>query len=68
MEISLRNRKAIVTVGADVIFRNAASKKNVCLIDPKKHLKANAEGAFKPLSFALKDRIRKFVHSSAGSA
>ena len=53
--------------GADTIFHNAASKKNVCLIDPKKDLKVNAEGAFNLLTYATKHNVRKFVHASTGS-
>jgi len=53
--------------GTDIIFNNAASKKNVCLIDPKKDLKVNAEGIFNLLEFSMKHKIRKFVHASTGS-
>jgi len=53
--------------GADTVFNNAASKKNVCLVDPKKDLKVNAEGIFNLLEFSLKHKVRKFVHASTGS-
>jgi nucleoside-diphosphate-sugar epimerase len=53
--------------GADTIFNNAASKKNVCLVDPKKDLKVNAEGILNLLEFSMKHKIRKFVHASTGS-
>ena len=53
--------------GVDTIFNNAASKKNVCLSNPKKDLKVNAEGIFNLLEFSLKHKIRKFVHASTGS-
>lgn len=53
--------------GADTIFHNAASKKNICLIDPKKDLKVNAEGTYNLLELVLKHKVRKFVHASTGS-
>jgi nucleoside-diphosphate-sugar epimerase len=53
--------------GADTIFHNAASKKNICLVNPKKDLKVNAEGTLNLLEFALKHKVRKFVHASTGS-
>ena len=53
--------------GVDTIFNNAASKKNVCLIDPKKDLKVNGEGIFNMLEFSLKHKVRKFVQASTGS-
>jgi nucleoside-diphosphate-sugar epimerase len=53
--------------GVDTVFNNAASKKNVCLIDPKKDLKVNAEGIFNLLEFAMKHKVRKFVQASTGS-
>ncbi len=53
--------------GADVIFNNAASKKNVCLLNPKKDLNVNGEGILNLLEFAKKHNVRKFVHASTGS-
>jgi len=53
--------------GVDTVFNNAASKKNVCLIDPKKDLRVNAEGIFNLLEFSMKHKVRKFVHASTGS-
>jgi nucleoside-diphosphate-sugar epimerase len=53
--------------GTDTVFSNAASKKNVCLIDPKKDLKVNGEGIFNLLQFSMKHQIRKFVQASTGS-
>lgn len=53
--------------GADTIFHNAASKKNVCLIDPQRDLAVNAGGALNLLEKAKKHSIRKFVHASTGS-
>lgn len=53
--------------GVDTVFHNAASKKNICLIDPKKDLAVNAEGTLNLLQFAMKHNVRKFVHASTGS-
>lgn len=53
--------------GVDTVFHNAASKKNICLIDPKKDLKVNAEGAYNLLELSHKHKVRKFVHASTGS-
>jgi nucleoside-diphosphate-sugar epimerase len=52
---------------ADTVFHNAASKKNVCLIDPARDLEVNAGGALNLLEHALKHQVRKFVHASTGS-
>jgi len=43
--------------GADVIFNNAASKKNVCLLNPKKDLNVNGEGILNLLEFAKKHNV-----------
>lgn len=56
-----------VVAGADVIFHNAASKKNVCLIDPQKDLRVNGGGTLNLLELAREHRVRKFVHASTGS-
>jgi len=53
--------------GVDTVFNNAASKKNVCLINPKKDLKVNGEGIFNMLEYALKHKVRKFIQASTGS-
>jgi nucleoside-diphosphate-sugar epimerase len=53
--------------GTDTVFHNAASKKNVCLIDPQRDLTVNAGGALNLLQLALKHGVRKFVHASTGS-
>ncbi len=51
----------------DTVFHNAASKKNICLLDPQKDLAVNAGGTLGLLQLALKHRVRKFVHASTGS-
>lgn len=53
--------------GVDTVFHNAASKKNICLIDPARDLEVNAGGALNLLEHALKHKVRKFVHASTGS-
>lgn len=53
--------------GVDTVFHNAASKKNVCLIDPHRDLEVNAGGALNLLQMAKKHGVRKFVQASTGS-
>ena len=53
--------------GCDTIFHNAASKKNICLIDPHRDLEVNSGGTLNLLEYAIKYKIRKFVHASTGS-
>lgn len=53
--------------GVDTVFHNAASKKNVCLIDPQRDLAVNAGGALNLLQIATHKGVRKFVHASTGS-
>lgn len=51
----------------DMVFHNAASKKNVCLIDPRRDLQVNGEGAFNIVELARDLGIKKIVHASTGS-
>lgn len=51
----------------DVVFHNAASKKNVCLIDPARDLEVNARSALNIMLLAKKYVIKKVVHASTGS-
>ncbi len=53
--------------GVDVIFHNAASKKNICLVNPRRDLEVNAKGTFNLLELAIKYKIKKFVQASTGS-
>jgi nucleoside-diphosphate-sugar epimerase len=53
--------------GAAVVFHNAASKKNVCLLNPQRDLDVNAGGTLNLLQYAMKHRVPKFVHASTGS-
>ncbi len=53
--------------GVDIIFHQAASKKTICLKDPRRDLDINAKGTFNLLELSVKYAIRKFVHASTGS-
>lgn len=52
---------------ADIIFNNAASKKNICLHDPQRDLDVNAGGTLNLLLLAKEHGVRKFIHASTGS-
>jgi len=51
----------------DVIFHNAASKKNICLKDPYRDLQVNGGGTLKMLLAAKKSGVKTFIHASTGS-
>ncbi|MEI6040051.1 MAG: SDR family NAD(P)-dependent oxidoreductase [Candidatus Berkelbacteria bacterium] len=53
--------------GVDVVFHEAASKKNICLKDPRRDLLVNGGGAFNLLELAVENKVKKFVHASTGS-
>lgn len=53
--------------GVDTVFHNAASKKNICLINPQRDLEVNAGGTLNLLQKAMQHGVRKFVHASTGS-
>ncbi len=53
--------------GVDIVFHQAASKKNVCLKDPRIDLRVNGEGAFNLLELSRDKGVKKFVHASTGS-
>jgi len=53
--------------GCDIVFHEAASKKNICLNDPRKDLKVNAQGTFNVLEAARDLGVKKIVHASTGS-
>ncbi len=53
--------------GVDIVFNQAASKMTVCLKDPRRDLKVNAEGTFNLLELSRDFGIKKFVHASTGS-
>jgi nucleoside-diphosphate-sugar epimerase len=49
------------------VFNNAASKKNICLLNPAKDLQVNAGGTLNLLELVKKHGVAKFVHASTGS-
>tara|TARA_R110002049_G_scaffold194948_1_gene364025 strand:- start:13475 stop:14464 length:990 start_codon:yes stop_codon:yes gene_type:complete len=53
--------------GADIVFNNAASKKNICLHNPQKDLDINAGGTLNLLELSMKHGVGKFIHASTGS-
>lgn len=53
--------------GVDVVFHQAASKKTICLNNPRLDLDINAKGTFNLLELAVKHKVKKFVHGSTGS-
>jgi UDP-glucose 4-epimerase len=53
--------------GVDIIFHEAASKKTICLNDPRRDLEINAKGTFNVLELARDFGVRKIVHASTGS-
>jgi UDP-glucose 4-epimerase len=53
--------------GVDIIFHEAASKKTICLKDPRRDLEINAKGTFNILELARDFGIKKVVHASTGS-
>jgi len=53
--------------GIDVVFHQAASKKTICLNDPRMDLRINAEGTFNILELSRDFGVKKVVHASTGS-
>lgn len=53
--------------GVEVVFHQAASKKTVCMADPRKDLDVNGKGTLTLLELAVKHKVKKFVHASTGS-
>ena len=53
--------------GVDIVFHQAASKKTICLNDPRRDLEINAKGTFNLLELSRDFGVRKFVHASTGS-
>jgi len=68
-QIDVCDKKGMSTVfnGVDIVFHNAASKKNVCLDNPKKDLDVNAGGTLNLLELSCNFGVGKFVHASTGS-
>ncbi len=53
--------------GVDIVFHEAASKKTICINNPRLDLEINAKGTFNLLELAVKHKVKKFVHASTGS-
>ncbi|GAA0182701.1 SDR family oxidoreductase [Clostridium sediminicola] len=53
--------------GVDIVFHNAASKKTVCIRDPRRDLDINAKGTFNILELSRDFGVKKIVHASSGS-
>ena len=53
--------------GVDLVFHEAASKKTICLSDPRKDLLINGGGTFNILELARDFGVKKVVHASTGS-
>jgi UDP-glucose 4-epimerase len=51
----------------DVVFHNAASKKNICLRDPSRDMEVNGIGTLNLLRLCVHHGIPKFIHASTGS-
>lgn len=51
----------------DIVFHNAASKKNICLDNPHRDMEVNAGGALNLLQYSVKHGVKKFLHASTGS-
>ncbi|MDA7617739.1 SDR family NAD(P)-dependent oxidoreductase [Verrucomicrobia bacterium] len=59
--------KKLFEDGVDIVFNQAASKKTICLKDPRRDLQINAEGAYNILELSRDYGVRKVVHASTGS-
>lgn len=53
--------------GVDIVFHQAASKKTICLKDPRRDLDVNGKGTFNILELARDRGVKKIVHASTGS-
>lgn len=53
--------------GVDIVFHNAASKKTICLNDPRRDLEINAKGSFNVLELARDFGVKKIIFASTGS-
>jgi nucleoside-diphosphate-sugar epimerase len=53
--------------GVDVVFHQAASKKNICLKNPARDMEVNGIGTLKLLQQCIEHKVKKFVHASTGS-
>lgn len=66
-DVSSKAQMRELLPGIDVVFHQAASKKTVCLRDPRRDLEVNAGGTLNLLELAVEFGVKKFVHASTGS-
>ena len=50
--------------GVDIVFHQAASKKNVCDLRPDIDCEVNAKGTLLVLQAAKKHKVKRFIHAS----
>jgi len=53
--------------GVDLIFHNAAAKKNVSMENPARDLEVNTFGTYHLLELSQNFNVKKFIHASSGS-
>lgn len=53
--------------GVEIVFHEAASKKTICLNDPRRDLEINGKGTFNVLELARDFGVKKVIHASTGS-
>lgn len=53
--------------GVDIVYHEAASKKTICLRDPRKDLLINGTGSFNVLELSRDFGVKKVIHASSGS-
>jgi len=61
------DRYASALDGVDVVFHEAASKKNICLRDPARDMEVNGIGTLNLIRQCVNRGVKKFVHASTGS-
>lgn len=61
------NINSDILVGVEVVFHNAASKKNICLKNPVRDMEVNGVGTLRLLQECVNSGVTKFVHASTGS-
>ncbi len=59
--------KKVYELGIDIVYHEAASKKTICMRDPRLDLEINGAGAFNILELARDYKVKKVVHASTGS-
>lgn len=65
--LDIAGLEKVFAEGVDVVFHQAASKKTICLENPRLDLDINTKGTFNLLELSVKYGVRKFVHASTGS-